>query len=122
MRPYEVMVILDPGLEEDAMRAFVDRAVELLRSRGANPGRVDHWGKRRLAYEIKHRGEGYYVLLDVSGEPAALAELDRMLSLADEVIRHKVIRLPDSAAGPVPPAPATATGAPAEAGAGANGA
>ncbi|HEX2038439.1 MAG TPA: 30S ribosomal protein S6 [Acidimicrobiales bacterium] len=121
MRPYEVMVILDAGLEEDAVRALVDRAVELLRSRGANPGRVDHWGKRRLAYEIRHRFEGWYVLVEVTGEPAALAELDRMLSLADEVIRHKVIRLPDSATAPTQPVP-TAAEAPAEAGAGANGA
>jgi small subunit ribosomal protein S6 len=121
MRPYEVMVILDAGLEEDAVRALVDRAVELLRSRGATPGRVDHWGKRRLAYEIRHKSEGYYVLVDVTGEPAALAELDRMLSLADEVIRHKVIRLPDSATARSRPVPAAAE-APAEAGAGANGA
>jgi small subunit ribosomal protein S6 len=122
MRPYEVMVILDSGLEEDAVRGVVDRAVELLRSRGANPGRVDHWGKRRLAYEIKHKMEGYYVLVDVSGEPAALAELDRMLSLADEVIRHKVIRLPDSVTAARPSPVPTAAEAPAEAGAGENGA
>ena len=122
MRPYEVMVILDPGLEEDAVRGVVDRAVELLRSRGANPGRVDHWGKRRLAYEIGHKGEGWYVLFEVTGEPAALAELDRMLSLADEVMRHKVIRLPDSAtAAPTRPVPAAAE-APAEASTGVNGA
>lgn len=121
MRPYEVMIILDSALEEDAVRVLVDRGVELLRSRGANPGRVEHWGKRRLAYEIKHKAEGWYVLVEVTGEPAALAELDRMLSLADEVIRHKVIRLPDSATGRSRPVPATAE-APAEAGAGANGA
>jgi len=121
MRPYEVMIILDSGLEEDAVRGLVDRDVELLRSRGATPGTVEHWGKRRLAYEIKHKGEGWYVLVEVTGEPAALAELDRMLSLADEVIRHKVIRLPESAAGRSRPAPVAAE-APAEAGAGANGA
>ena len=122
MRPYEVMVILDSGLEDDAVRGFVDKAVELLRSRGANPGRVDHWGKRRLAYEIKHKMEGFYVLVDVTGEPPALAELDRMLSLADEVIRHKIIRLPDSATARPSPVPAAAAEAPAEAGAGENGA
>lgn len=122
MRPYEVMVILDPALDEEVLRAFVDRSVELLRSKGATPGRVDVWGKRRLAYEIRHKHEGYYVLVEVTGEPAALAELDRMLSLADEVIRHKVIRLPDSVAARPRPAPATAAEAPAEAGTGANGA
>ena len=116
MRPYEVVIIYDPGLEEDAIRAAVDRSTELIRSRGGNPGRVDRWGKRRLAYEIRHQREGYYVLMEVTAEPAAMAELDRALSFADEVLRHKVIRVPDrvakgggrsaSRAGAEPPAPA----------------
>jgi small subunit ribosomal protein S6 len=93
------MVIVDAGLDEDVIRATVDRATELLTSKGAELGRVDRWGKRRFAYELNHRWEGYYVLIQVSAEPAAMAELDRMLSLADEVVRHKVIRLPDAAAG-----------------------
>ena len=99
MRPYEVMVIYDPSLEEDAIRAAVDRSTELVRSRGGTPGRVDRWGKRRLAYEIRKQREGYYVLLEASAEPAVMAELDRALTLADEVLRHKVIRLPDRVAG-----------------------
>lgn len=123
MRPYEVMVILDAALEEDAIRSVVDRATQLLTTQGATPGRVETWGKRRLAYELNHRTEGYYVLFQVSGEPAALAELDRMLHLADEVIRHKVIRLPESVAARNRPAAApSAPEAPAEAGAAANGA
>ncbi len=98
MRPYEVMIIFDPGLEEDAIRAAVDRVAELIRARGGNPARVDRWGKRRLAYEIRHQREGYYVLLEATAEPAAMAELDRSLSFADEVLRHKVIRVPDRVA------------------------
>lgn len=93
------MVILDAGLEDESIRESVDRAVELIRSRGGNPGRVDRWGKRRFAYEMKHRWEGYYVVIEATAEPAVMAELDRMLFLADEVLRHKVIRLPDSVAG-----------------------
>ena len=99
MRPYEVMVILDAGLEEDAIRAVIDQATALLTSKGATVGRVDRWGRRRFAYELKHKMEGYYVLIDVSGEPAALSDLDRMLFLADEVLRHKVIRQPDAGKG-----------------------
>ena len=95
MRPYEVMVIFDTGLEEDAIRAVLDRATQLISARGGNPGRVDRWGKRRFAYELNHRWEGYYVLVEAVADPAVMAELDRMLTLADEVIRHKVIRLPD---------------------------
>jgi small subunit ribosomal protein S6 len=99
MRPYEVVVIVDAGLEDEVIRATIDRATELIRSRGGTPNRVDRWGKRRFAYELKHRWEGYYALIDVTAEPAVMAELDRMLSLADEVIRHKIIRLPDAVAG-----------------------
>ena len=98
MRPYEVMVILDVGLEQDAIQAVVDRAAGLLSSDGAGDPRVDHWGRRRLAYEIGHRTEGYYVLIEATTEPEVVAELDRMLSLADEVIRHKVVRIPDAVA------------------------
>ena len=123
MRPYEVMIILDASLEEDAIRAVIDRATQLLTERGAQPGRVDLWGKRRFAYELHHRWEGYYVLLEVGAEPPAMAELDRMLSLADEVIRHKAIRLPKGVAGRARSAPGPVPEA-AEAGAGrdANGA
>jgi len=99
MRPYEVVVIIDATLDDDVIRSTIDRATDLIRSRGGNPNRVDRWGKRRFAYELKHRWEGYYALLDVTAEPAVMAELDRMLSLADEVIRHKIIRLPEGVAG-----------------------
>ena len=102
MRPYEVMVILDATLEEDAIRAQIDRAQEIIRTNGGTPNRVDRWGKRRFAYEVKHQWEGYYVLIEATSEPVAMAELDRALHLADDVIRHKVIRLPDSVAGRAP--------------------
>jgi small subunit ribosomal protein S6 len=102
------MVILDSGLEDEVIRSTVDRATELIRTRGGEPGRVERWGKRRFAYELKHRWEGYYVLLEASAEPAVMAELDRMLSLADEVLRHKVIRLPDAVAARARPGAAPA--------------
>ncbi|MBM3673379.1 MAG: 30S ribosomal protein S6 [Actinobacteria bacterium] len=95
MRPYEVMVILDADLEEETIRSAVDRYVALLESKGAQKGPVDLWGKRRFAYEVKHRWEGYYVVLQAKAEPAAMDELHRTLSLADEVIRHKVLRIPE---------------------------
>ena len=97
MRHYEVMVILDSGLEEEAIRAVLDRATKTLTTNGATVGKVERWGKRRFAYEVRHRSEGFYALVDAMAEPAAMAEVDRMLGLADEVIRHKVIRLPEKA-------------------------
>jgi small subunit ribosomal protein S6 len=95
MRQYEVMVILDAGLEEDVIRTIIDRATQIIANRGGTVDKVDRWGKRRFAYEVHHRSEGYYVLIETTAEPAVLAEVDRMLGLADEVIRHKVIRLPE---------------------------
>src|ERR1700736_6226693 len=95
MRHYEVMVILDAGLEEDAIRTIIDRVTQIVTTGGGTVERVDRWGKRRFAYEVHHLTEGYYVLVESTAEPAVLAEVDRMLGLADEVIRHKVIRLPE---------------------------
>ena len=110
MRPYEVMIIFDAGLEEDSIRAVLDRASDALQAGGGQVVRTDRWGKRRFAYELKHRLEGYYVLLEASSEPAAMAQMDRVLTLADEVVRHKVIRLPEALAGRGPiAAPAVAS-------------
>lgn len=108
MRPYEVMVILGAGLEEEVIRAVIDRSTETIKANGGNPGRVERWGKRRFAYELHHRWEGYYVLLEATAPPEAMAALDRVLHLSDDVIRHKVIRLPDTTAGRVAPGAAAA--------------
>jgi small subunit ribosomal protein S6 len=97
MRPYEVMLIFDASLEEETIRAAVDRFAGFIRDRGGNPGRVDRWGKRRFAYELRHRWEGYYVLLEFTAGVELEQELHRMLSLADEVVRHKVVRIPEAA-------------------------
>ena len=108
MRPYEVMIILDAELDEETIRANVERWLQSLEARGAERGYVDFWGKRRFAYELKHRTEGYYVVFQARSEPAAMDELHRVLSLADEVVRHKVLRVPESVYGPP-----TVAGAPA---------
>ncbi|TMK58680.1 MAG: 30S ribosomal protein S6 [Actinobacteria bacterium] len=100
MRPYEVMIIFDADLEEETIRGAVDRYLQLIQSKGAEPGYVDYWGKRRFAYRLAHRWEGYYVVLQAKAEPAAMEELHRVLSLADEVIRHKVLRIPAEVYGP----------------------
>ena len=99
-RPYEVMIIIDADLEEETIRAAVERWLQLIESRGAERGHVDYWGKRRLAYEIKRKSEGYYVVLQARAEPPAMDELHRVLSLADEVVRHIVLRIPEKVYGP----------------------
>jgi small subunit ribosomal protein S6 len=92
MRRYEVMLILDPSLEDKDAKAAVDRHLTTVSSRGGEIKNVDHWGKRRFAYEIRHINEGYYTVVEIDAEPDAVDELARVLGLADEVIRHKVVR------------------------------
>jgi len=111
VRPYEIMIILDAGLEEEAIRSALDRATQLIQSRGGSVVSTDKWGRRRFAYELKHKWEGYYVVLRAEAEPSVMTELDRSLFLADEVLRHKVIRLPDDVASAAPQAAAPAAGA-----------
>jgi small subunit ribosomal protein S6 len=104
VRPYETMIIFDVTVEAQEIQQALDRALETLRQAGGTVGQIDRWGKRTLAYEMKKRREGYYVVVQFTGEPATVAALDRHLTLAPEVLRHKVIRLPgrvnaDAAAG-----------------------
>jgi len=108
VRPYETMIIFDVEVEEQAITGVLDRALELVRSNGGTTGAVERWGRRPFAYEMHHKREGYYVVAEYTAEPKASAELDRFLVLADEVLRHKIIRLPDKVAGRPrirPPAP-----------------
>lgn len=98
MRPYEVMIIFDTGAEPPAIQAVVERVLDTVRNRGGNPGAVDRWGRRSFAYEVRHRREGYYVVIEFTADPTIVGELDRLLSLADEVLRHKVIRIPEKIA------------------------
>ena len=93
MRDYEVMTIHRPDLAEDE----VDKAVEAVEAHlshgGAEPTKRDLWGKRRFAYEIDHLTEGYYSVVSFKGTPESVSSLDRMLSLSDQVVRHKIVRL-----------------------------
>jgi small subunit ribosomal protein S6 len=95
MRHYELMVILDPDLEEKTIAPSLDAFLGVIRSDGGTVEKVDVWGRRRLAYEIKHKVEGIYAVLDITAEPAAVKELDRQLNLNEAVLRTKVLR-PDA--------------------------
>jgi small subunit ribosomal protein S6 len=92
MRHYEVMVILDPSLDERTVAPTLDTFLNVIRTSGGNVEKVDVWGRRRLSYEINKQAEGIYALLDINSEPAAVKELDRQLSLQDSVLRTKVLR------------------------------
>ena len=95
MRHYELMVILDPDLEERTVAPSLDAFLGVIRQDGGTVDNVDVWGRRRLAYEIAHKSEGIYAVLDVTAEPAAVRELDRQLNLNEAVLRTKVLR-PDA--------------------------
>ncbi|HVC72071.1 MAG TPA: 30S ribosomal protein S6 [Acidimicrobiales bacterium] len=99
MRPYEVVIIFDTEVEESAITAVLERGLDVIRNNGGTVGTVDRWGKRTLAYEIQKKREGYYVVAEFTAEPKAAADLDRLLVLADEVLRHKIMRVPDEAIG-----------------------
>jgi small subunit ribosomal protein S6 len=95
MRPYELMVIFDSDLEDGVAQAQLDRLREQVESPGGRVASTDVWGRRRFAYEINHKTEGYYVVLELLTEGEVVDAMDRTLRLADEVVRHKFIRLPD---------------------------
>ena len=92
MRHYEVMVILDPTLDERTVQPTLDNFLNVIRTSGGNVEKVEVWGKRRLSFEIKKHTEGIYAVLDVNSEPEAVKELDRQLGLQETVLRTKVLR------------------------------
>ncbi len=92
MRRYEMMVILDPQLDERTVAPSLDQFLGVIKTQGGSVEKVEVWGKRRLSYEINKHSEGIYAVLDMSCTPAAVAELDRQLSLSESVLRTKVLR------------------------------
>ena len=92
MRHYEVMVILDPTLDERTVQPSLETFLNVIRTSGGNVEKVDVWGKRRLSFEISKHTEGIYAVLDVNADPDAVKELDRQLGLQESVLRTKVLR------------------------------
>ena len=92
MRKYEVMVILDSELDEKTIAPSLDTFLNVIKADGGTVEKVDLWGKRRFAFELNHKTEGYYAVIELLSTPEAVAELDRQLSLNEAVVRTKVIR------------------------------
>ena len=95
MRTYELMVILDPSLEERTVGPSLDKYLNVIRKDGGSVEAVDIWGRRRMAYEIKKNQEGIYAVVTLNAEPDSVKELDRQLTLNESILRTKVIR-PDN--------------------------
>jgi len=94
LREYEIMLILPAEADESVVSTAVERITNVVASHGGEVTGVDRWGRRRFAYTLDHLTEGYYVVATFTAEPASQAELERVLNLADEVIRYKVLVRP----------------------------
>ena len=92
LRRYEVMVILDPSLEERTIAPSLDAFLSVVKNDGGTVDKVDIWGRRRMAYEIDKHAEGIYAVIDLHAKPSAVQELDRQLNLNESVLRTKVLR------------------------------
>lgn len=92
MRAYELMVIYVPQLDEESLQAQIDRTTELITNNGGEIEKVDKWGKRRFAYEINDNTEGFYVVIDFKAESGTTSEVERILKITDEVVRHLLVR------------------------------
>ncbi|MER5639538.1 30S ribosomal protein S6 [Kitasatospora sp. NPDC002227] len=95
MRHYELMVILDPSVEERAVAPLIENFMAVVRNGGGKVEKIDTWGRRRLAYEINKQSEGIYSVIDLKATPEVVKELDRQLGLSESVLRTKVLR-PDT--------------------------
>ncbi|WP_250443236.1 30S ribosomal protein S6 [Actinotalea sp. C106] len=95
MRQYEMMIILDPDIEERTVAPSLDKYLSVVTTSGGTVDKVDIWGRRRLAYEINKKAEGIYAVVDFTATPATAKELDRQLGLNEAVVRTKVMR-PDA--------------------------
>ena len=92
MRHYELMIILDPDLEERTVTPSLETYLKIIKDSGGVVNKLDVWGKRRLSFEINKKAEGIYAIADMNCEPAAIKELDRQLNLNESILRTKVMR------------------------------
>lgn len=92
MRRYEMMIILDPSLEERTVQPSLDQFLKVVTTAGGTVDKVDVWGRRRLAFDIDKKSEGIYTVVDLVAEPDTVKELDRQLNLNEAVMRTKILR------------------------------
>ena len=92
MRPYEVMVILDPDTDERSVQPTLEQYLTVITKGGGTVENLDIWGRRRLAYEIQRKSEGIYAVITLLANPADVKELDRQFSINESIMRTKVIR------------------------------
>jgi len=92
MNQYEVMYVIDPALEDSARTELINRFSDLVAKNGGEVDRVDEWGKRRLAYAIQYKTEGYYVLMYIKAPAELPREIERNMQISDSVLRYLTVR------------------------------
>lgn len=92
MRAYEIMYIIRPNIEDEAKKTLIERFDSVLTDNGGEVRETKDWGKRRLAYEINDFRDGYYQIVKVNSEPAAVEEFSRLAKISEDIIRHIVIK------------------------------
>ncbi len=95
MRVYEMMIIFDSDVDDSGIQQMLNRVTEMVTAGKGKVASTDRWGRRRFAYEINHKLEGYYVVLEIVTEAPNLHDIDRFLRIADQIVRHKTMRLPE---------------------------
>lgn len=95
MRHYETLFIINPDLTEEETAATVEKFAGILTADGSEMVKVDHWGRRRLAYEVKKFSKGYYVLFEYGAKPEAVAEMERNFKIDERVIRFLTVKKED---------------------------
>ncbi|NPV42579.1 MAG: 30S ribosomal protein S6 [Firmicutes bacterium] len=92
MRNYETLFIIDPNLDEEAIKNLIEKFKGLIETNGGEITNLDEWGKRRLAYKVENLTEGYYVLINFKGEPAVAQDLERVFKITEGIVRYLIIR------------------------------
>jgi small subunit ribosomal protein S6 len=105
---YEVMFIIIPELDEEQVENTISRFRTIIERTVGQPRDANHWGRRKLAYEIDHRTDGYYVVMEFTAGERTLVELKRILRVSDDVLRHMIVKLPPTYAHKPLPEPAEA--------------
>ena len=108
MDTYETMLIVIPELDEEQVENTISRFQTIIGRTGGEVRDVKHWGRRKLAYEIEHRTDGYYVVMEFTTGERTLGELKRIVRVSDDVLRHMIVKLPPTYAHKPLPEPAEA--------------
>ena len=93
MRKYEIMILVDSDVDERQVPGLIEKHLEVITAGGGKVDNVDHWGRRRLAYDINKKSEASYTVLQVTCDPALVQEMDRLMSIDERIVRTKVLRL-----------------------------